>query len=358
MNFNWAKIKKYAETHERHVSIGSVLFGFLFDSLTLGRPDQLFNNVVFVAYLSVSAMAIILLSVYHRRRLTAPSYILPIMQFSFGNLAGGMFVVYGQSGTFEGSALFFLMLLVFIIGNELARNYYARLSFHVSTWFFLLFAYLSIIVPIFLGRVGTIVFLTSGLISLAVVAGLLWLLKKISEERVVLARKQNIFFISGIFLVFNFLYFANIIPPVPLSLTNIGIYHSIRKNSDGTYSARYEKPKWYEFGKNTSATFTVLKGNSAYCFSSVFAPTGLRTGIRHRFEKYDESSKKWKTKSLIPFPILGGRGNGYRGYTIESNMTAGKWRCGVETSYGAVIGRNTFNVVISNNKIGLQDIDL
>jgi hypothetical protein len=116
-------------------------------------------------------------------------------------------------------------------------------------------------------------------------------------------------------MVFSGLYFLNIIPPVPLSLRDIGMYHSIEKVTDGDYKASFEKPAWYEFPRGTKKTLTLTRGNSAYCFSSVFAPVRLETGINHVWEYYDERAGEWLSSSVISFPIMGGRDNGYRGYS-------------------------------------------
>ncbi|MBX4215621.1 DUF2914 domain-containing protein [Candidatus Parcubacteria bacterium] len=339
-------LRDFIKRHERHVSGASVLFGFIWDSLTLGRPDSLFNNIVFITYLMVAAGTIILVAIAERRKRQAPVFALPVMQFSFGNLAGGLLVVYGQSGTFEGSALFFFLILAFILGNELARSYYARLSFHIAAWFFLIFAYMAMVVPILIGSIGDGVFILSGFASLAVVVGFLWLLRSIARERVVLARRQNIMLISVVFVIWNLFYFFHVLPPVPLSLQHIGIYHSAgRLLSDG-YAVTYEEPSWWQFNRDTSPVFH-REGDdaAAYCVSSVFAPGRLSATIEHVWERYDEASKSWEPRSVVRFPIAGGRQDGYRGYSVKFDLDLGRWRCSVETENGGLVGRTTFTVV-------------
>jgi|SRR3989344_4865170 len=345
MRFSFVTLRAYAKKYERFVSIGSVVAGFIWDSITLGRPDQLFNNLVFIAYLIISAGAIISLAAYKRKKKEAPYFILPIMQFAFGNLAGGTLVVYGQSGSFEGSILFFAVLLVFIFGNELARSYYARLSFHIAAWYFLLFGYIAIVLPILVGRVGDVVFIVSGFISMVIVALFLLLLRFIARERVILERKQNVALIGSIFILWNTLYFFNILPPVPLSITSLGIYHSVNRTAEGNYNLTYEAPEWYQnFYRNTSDVFTRVNGEPGYCFSSIYAPVRLSADIYHRWEQYDDKNKEWTTRSLVGYSVSGGRESGYRGYTLKNSIDPGRWRCSVETSDSAIIGRTTFFV--------------
>jgi hypothetical protein len=90
-----------------------------------------------------------------------------------------------------------------------------------------------------------------------------------------------------------------------------------------------------------------MPGDSAYCFSSVYAPADLDAPIYHRWEHYNEAIHRWETLSRISFPISGGRSQGYRGWSAMSALTAGDWRCDVETGSGALIGRIAFTVVES-----------
>jgi len=140
------------------------------------------------------------------------------------------------------------------------------------------------------------------------------------------------------------LYFTGVIPPVPLALRDIGIYHILVREEQGLYRGVYEPAPWWQVWKNTSTTYTATSGEGATCFSSVFAPTGLDTPIRHRWEKYDDAVKKWTTTALVSFPITGGRAEGYRGFSTKSALSEGKWRCVVETDRGQRVGQFTFIV--------------
>lgn len=137
---------------------------------------------------------------------------------------------------------------------------------------------------------------------------------------------------------------------MPLSLKAIGVYHSVLHQSSGGYLALYEEPAWYVFWRDTSATYTLSPssgaGQSAFCFSSVYAPTDLNTVIYHRWEEYNPQTKNWETQALISYPISGGRADGYHGYTVKT-VSPGEWRCDVETASGALIGQIDFNVAES-----------
>jgi len=339
-------LKEYVKKYERHIGAAAIIFGFVWDSITLARPDQLLGNIILVTYLIISAGGILLLAGYAKKGTAVPLLLLALIQFSFGNLAGGFLVIYGRSGTFEGSFLFLFILGAFIIGNEFLRDKYSRVNFHVSTWFFLSLAYFVLVVPMVLGRMGDTVFVLSGAISLVVASCFLLVLYLVSKKAASFVLPKTFFSIVVIFIIFNALYFSNIIPPVPLSLRGIGVYHFVEKTTEGDYKAIYEKPLWYEFFRDTNKIFNKFEGEDAYCFSSVFAPVRMSTGINHRWEYYNEALGNWRTTTLVSFPIVGGRDSGYRGYSQKSNPPLGRWRCSVETARGALIGRTTFNVVI------------
>ncbi|HEV7449737.1 MAG TPA: DUF2914 domain-containing protein [Candidatus Paceibacterota bacterium] len=352
MAFRDTKIFKWWEKYEHHLGVGALVVGFAFDVILAKRPDSLTDHVLLLTYLTIAGAIIILLN---RRQMlkkeqahsAEPLFLLLLLQFCFGGLASNFLVLYGKSGTFTVDILFLGFLVALVFGNEYLRNRYAQLRFNVGVYYLLILTYCVIAVPVFITHtIGTWVFLLSGLLSLGVTAIFLILLFSIvfrGKETSKLFGVATL--VLSIFLVFNILYFLNIIPPVPLSLKDIGVYHSLLKRSDGNYVALYEPSPWWQIWRDTNERYTLGAGESAFCFSSVFAPTNLTVPIYHRWEKYDEADKQWDTQALVTFPIAGGRDQGYRGYSVKSALTPGEWRCDVETERGALIGRSDFTVV-------------
>ncbi len=357
----WAK-------HERRLGLGALVVGFLFDLWLAQRPDSFANNILLLSYLFISATIILLLNIQERRArkravegivMAEPLLLLLILQFCFGGLANNLLILYGKSGTFAASLIFIALLLAMAVGNEFLRGRYALLRFNIAVYYLLLLTYCVIAVPTFvLHYIGLQAFLWSGAASLTVMAAFLGVLRfavSRDEQRTVLEAGG---IVAAIFAVFFGLYYLQIIPPVPLSLKDVGIYHYVARSGPDSYTAAYEPTPWLEFWRDTSATFHTAPGASAYCFSAVFAPTGLSAPVYHRWEAYDSVLKKWNTTSRIPFPIYGGRAGGYRGYTILSAPTAGEWRCSVETASGQLIGRIEFTVVRSSTTTPLSTTSL
>ena len=332
---------------ERHLSVGALAMGFIFDLIIADRPDSIPNNILLLSYLIIAGALIIFLNIRQAKReeSTAPLLLLLVLQFAFGGLASNLLVLYGRSGTLAGSAIFIAILVAMLVGNEFLRNRYAFLRFNVGVYYLLLLTYCVMAVPVFLTHtIGLWVFLLSGVISIALIGGFLTLLfYTVFRGRDTKALGGVVRVVVGIFVAFNLLYLTNVIPPVPLSLEGIGIYHSVLKRSDESYLALFEKPPWWQFWRDTASIYTIDEAKSAFCFSSVFAPTELKAPVVHVWEYY--SGEGWQEQARVSFPISGGAESGYRGYSVTSRLRAGKWRCSVETAQGALIGRVGFEVV-------------
>jgi len=340
---------------ERHISVGTMVLGFSFDLIIAKRPDSLYDNALLLTYFVASAVAIVLLNIRARHSADAPAErplaLLLMLQFCFGGLSGNLLILYGKSGTPTVSLLFLLLLFGMLIGNELLRDRYSQARFNIGIYYLLLLTYCIIAVPTFiLHSIGPKVFLISGSISLAVIALLFLIFRTASLFRGDAGkrlRRELGVIVIGIFIAFNGLYFLNIIPPVPLALKDIGIYHYVGRDATGGFFGQYEAAPWWEFWRATSSTYSVttLTGSTAFCFSSVFAPTGLTTPIHHRWEYYNPKTKKWETTATVSFPITGGLATGYRGFSQKALPAAGKWRCEVETAQNQLIGRASFTAV-------------
>ncbi len=326
------------------------LLGFALDNITLNRVDQVFDNIVLFSYVNLAMMSLLILYAGVAGKL--PEKILPyarnwaplFVQFSFGGLLSGMLIFYGRSGSIYNSWPFLLMILVVIFGNETIRNRASRLVYNLAILFIGLFSYVVLVIPVLTGLMGPWIFVGSGFLALMIMYWFFRILRLIVPNFIDMQMRSIVFYIGLIFLTLNLFYFTNIIPPIPLSLKDVGIYHSVIRFEDDEYQLTYEKPKWWQFLRNSDEDFHYLEGDNIYCFASVFAPTRLKTEIFHKWEQYDEETGEWREHGRFSYPIAGGRGAGFRGYTLIKNYSEGTWRCTVETGRGQVIGRKTFDI--------------
>lgn len=323
--------------------------GFVVDNITLNRVDQVFDNLVLLGYVLLASGSLLFL--YASLAEKVPERFRPFLlkwtpmavQFSFGGLLSGILVFYSRSGSWFLSWPFLLLILCVIVGNEFITKRAQRLVFNLVVLFVGIFSYAVLVVPVLLGSMGALVFLLSGVVTVLVFAVFVRLLYRIVPNFLTANLKPVIFSLGMTFAMLNFLYFANIIPPIPLSLKHIGVYHNVERTNESTYLLTYEEGRWFEPFKDSDTTFHARQGDAVFCYASVFAPTRLATTIFHKWEYKDENGD-WVMRSRLSYPIEGGRGDGFRGYTLQREYTEGTWRCTVETERGQVLGRESFTI--------------
>ncbi|MBI2024945.1 MAG: DUF2914 domain-containing protein [Candidatus Harrisonbacteria bacterium] len=352
LRFYWNKVKDFFERYEHRLGFAFLVGGFIFDSLTLRRVDFLLDNLILLFYLVVAAVCILLQNL----RFTVSKFTPFALQFIFGALFSGFIVFYSRSASLLTNWPFMLMLAIFFIGNEFFRRRYEQLNFNLAVFFIAIFSYLIFSIPVVLNKIGPEIFLLSGVISLFAFAAMFRLLKRVAPERILSHRKLILGTVASIFIVFNIFYFTNIIPPIPLALKDIGIYHGIRRAPGNAYLVTKEQRPWYAIFSGNE--LHVADGSPIYGFSSVFAPTDLETEIFHRWSYYNEDRRTWIETGKIGFSIIGGRDQGYRGYTFIRNIQPGKWRLDVITDRGQIIGRISFDVIKVNNLPVLEEVEI
>jgi hypothetical protein len=141
------------------------------------------------------------------------------------------------------------------------------------------------------------------------------------------------------------LYVLNVIPAVPLSLKQSGIYHDISRSSTGDMLAK-RKTIAHMFQALRPKVFHLTDSDtSVYYFSSVGAPAELSAPISHVWEYYDETSHSWVPSTTVSFDASGGREGGYRAYSKKEHVWPGLWRVTVKVGNNRIVGRMTFTIV-------------
>jgi len=335
--------------YERHLSAGALLAGFIVDTLTLTRVDSLFDNLILLFYLAVAGAGIVFINAYKAERIRsrashALARIVPYaVQFSFGGLFSGFVVIYGRSASLYASWPFLLLLLVLLLGNEFFRRKYTRYGFQMTVFSLAVLSYLVLVIPVLFGAMGENIFLASVAAAFALAVLFARFVARISFPTVRIAGAYA--GITAVFLVVLTLYFSRMIPPIPLSLKDAGVYHLVERSA-GAYIAREERAPFFArvFSRGT---LHVSEGGKVYFYSAVFAPVRLRTEIFHVWQRFDAEKEIWETTDKIPISVSGGREKGYRGYSFKSRISPGLWRVRVETSRGDLLGMDSFYVVRS-----------
>lgn len=346
-------VQELADWYMRYVSPLSLIAGVIADNLFLARRvDLLLTNALLFTYLTIAALSIFVINLVQTGRWRNPLLlkVFPLMfvvaQFAFGGLFSAYFSLYSRSAAISATWIFVLALVVLIIGNERFAHFYARFTVQIGIYFTVLFSFLIFFLPLITHQIAVWMFIVSGALALALTAlllkGIFWLMPEMREKRTAVARSVAI-----IYIAFNALYFTGLIPPLPLALKDAGVYHAVSRDSSGDYVLKEEPVPWYDIFARYNTTYHKQVGESAYVFTSIFAPSGLTVIVLHEWQHYDEASGTWNTVASIAFPIHGGADGGYRGYSLKSNPAPGKWRVNVVTQSGLLIGRVSFEVVSS-----------
>lgn len=352
------KTRDWYGRNERPVSSISLFAGFIFEWFALKRIDLFWENVWVAAHFFIIAFFIILVNFHanelhdHKDASKLHFWYLTMLQGFFGGMLSTFLVFYFRSAEIAVSWPFILVLIAAAIANESFKKHYERLVFQLSLFYLSLLVFAIYIVPVFFRRIGTDIFLISGLTSLVVLFFFILGIGFFAKEKFKESKKLLASSVFGIFLITNIFYFLNIIPPLPLSLKDAGIYHSVYRDNAGNYIVESENFKKRNFF-SLFETLHLVPGSPVYAYSAIFSPAEFNTKIIHEWQYYDSYAGDWATITTINLFAEGGREEGYRIYSIKNSITPGKWRVNVITSQGHVIGRLRFNAVQTNQKPSL-----
>ncbi|HSF70949.1 MAG TPA: DUF2914 domain-containing protein, partial [Methylotenera sp.] len=262
--------------------------GFIWDALTIGRNVAATDLIIFAGYLI--GAGIILFAISRPSFILADEAKLParlyavitsrwpyfLLQFLFGSLLSALFILYFKSSSHWLAWLMSLLLASLLVANEFLEDQYRR--FTVSWALFGLCAMLlfNFALPFILGSVLSIWFYLSTLLG-AMLA--YWLYSKTPNH---LGSIWPVSVIAGILML---AYAVDMIPPVPLVKRDIAMAYAIEK-VNGKYQLSQQKSAWWVFWRKTSDDLEVAGGQRIYCFSTIFAPAGLKTKLFHDWQRH------------------------------------------------------------------------
>jgi hypothetical protein len=343
------RVQKLQQKYGHIINPIALLGGFIIDMFTLNQIDQTFDNAVLIFHLVVVTIVIALLfskgtesgnNILTEKRI---KWLEIIMVFSFGALFSGFVIFYTRSGSLVTSWPFILAMIALMLGTEFRKKYFYRLRLQIIIFAIAVLSWTIFFVPVVIKKMGPWIFVLSIAIGMIMIAGFLVLLKKINKSLLEQHLKKILLRIGVVIILFNILYFMNIIPPIPLSLKHKAVYYEVTNLYPG-YRAQYEKTPWYIFWQKRSSDMYWAPGEDIYVFTQVFAPTELKTTIQHTWEQYDPDTRRWITRDTIPLSIRGGRVKGYRGFTKKTNLDYGTWRVKAQTKNGQTLGVKRFTI--------------
>jgi len=346
------RLRLYYAKNEPRIAVLSFICGFLFDIVTVDRADHwlaIVQQVVYIAVILAALTQIFFeegglqpepagLSVFKRWYY---SYRTALIHFFLGTLLNVYTIFFFKSSSLLVS-FFFLGFLVFLLwANESERFKSLGLPFKFTLLSLCAMCFAANVVPIFVGSIGLTVFLVSMLAGCLPVIGVVWWIGKSKPELFLRARRQMLVPLGGVLVGFLVFYFFRLIPPVPLSIPFIGVYHAVEKTQD-SYRLSHERPIW-RIWQHGDQEFLAQPGDRVYVFFRIFSPTRFSDQVQMRWYWKDEA-RGWVLQDTIPIKIVGGRAEGFRGYGFKSNYQAGEWKVQVETTDNREIGRVYFTL--------------
>lgn len=348
------QVRGWYEKYEGRISVVALVLGFVLDNMFLGRVDSLSDMLILTTYIALSGLCILLLNINETNHRSIPNsrnhfWLSLCLQFCLGGLFSAYVVFYMRSATLESSWPFLVLLATYFLGNEYFKKHYLSLSFGLGVYFFALLSYFIILVPTLLKSISPWVFVCSTIVSVVVFSIFVWVIGINKKEHIKINRKKRIAYYMTMLVLINVFYFLNIIPPLPLMLKDVGVYHNLIRLTDGGYLLETENNQaWYSFF-SPSQTFHRTSGEPVYVFSSVYSPVDLNLDVIHNWQKYDNDGEEWVTESDVVVPIRGGRQGGYRLYSFKKYIDDGLWRVNILTENKRLIGRTVFEVKSSDS---------
>lgn len=346
------RLINYYTENEQKLNIYFFIGGIIFDFLTLSEIDSLASILQQIFYISSVGYLLYLdfLSRYagFQFRFDRLNKLWVYRDAIIHFLMGGMLNMYSlfflKSASIMSSFVFLGFMLGMIVANELQIVKENKISLKIALYFICVFSFFAILFPLGLGFVGFVPFSMAFVSTLFFVYFIYKIISKRIPDRKVLGRSLVLpsLTIINLFLIF---YVMGWIPPVPLSVQELGIYHNVEKSEYGDYVLYSEKP-WWKFWQSGDQEFLAQTGDSIFVFVRIFSPTRFNDSVTLHWQLYNEK-RGWLTTDKIKMKISGGRKEGFRGYAFKQNYQEGDWRVLVETNDGHEIGRQSFWVSLA-----------
>lgn len=323
--------------------------GFIWDQLTLKRIDNWVDNLILFGYLMALGAVIVVSNLAIRdllrwRWLNRYLDWLPlVIQFLLGGLFSAYVVFYMQSASWSSTVFFLFVLAGLLVVNEFIKNQLGNLHLQLSMYFLVSASFFIFFIPIVIRRVDYFSFWLGTCCSLVLIFGMIYFFYRKGVLVKWYQWGSTVLIILVMFVGLHVFYLKNWIPPVPLSLKFVGMFHEVSKQGD-LFVLSYQKPPFYMFLRDSDVQFGYGPGSRVYCFSSVFAPTRVKDEVSHTWQFYSYEKREWETIDVMRYDIKGGREDGFRGVSFKENLAFGKWRVQVRSKENKLLGSVNFVV--------------
>jgi hypothetical protein len=353
------RLQAFRHEHKKAEVVAFFGAGFLFDLIAVRRVDDALMLLQQGLYLGVLATLLILDERYRSGIATPPRALArawrfaeDAMHFFLGTLLNQFLLLYLKSSSGLASFLFMAILCALLVANELPGLRERGPVVRVALLSLCTTSYLAMLLPILLGFISRWLFVAAVVLSCLALG---WLLRRLCArtEDAPAMRLQLGGPAFGVQVLLVGAYFAGTIPPVPLSLQFIGIYHEVvppgmQNASDagdgaapGTYLLKHERP-WWKPWQHGDQDFAARPGDTVYCFARIFAPRRFHDAVFAHW--WWRGKGGWLDQGRAQLNISGGREEGFRAFATKKNYQPGRWRVAIETADGRDIGHIKFTL--------------
>lgn len=337
------RLRQFIHGNERGLAATFFAAGFIVDMLTLSRIDSWLVIGQQVVYLAV--ITILLMQTFFEEATGVQRwhfrYRMPLVHFLLGALLNLYTLFFFKSSSLLVSFAFLGFLVLLLLANESSRFKSLGLPFKFALLGLCLLSFSASVVPVFTGSIGLLVFLLSMLVGSLPVAAMAAWIRTAGPGPFMQARKQILLPFGCVLLGFLTFYLFRLIPPVPLSIPFIGVYHAVERSEEG-YRLTHERSPW-RWWHNGDQYFLAQPGDRVHVFFRVFSPAHFSDQVLMRWYRKD-AARGWVLQDTIQIRIVGGREEGFRGYGAKANYEPGSWKVQVETTDGREIGRIYFDL--------------
>ncbi len=347
----------------RHATTLLFIGGFIFDLVILPEAGHVATIWIGLLYLGVIAFSIACREWVISRNTASSSERKMYSFFTFliayfsGSALSFVCVYALRSAIFAVSWPLFLVLFLCVLTNELVSSHHFRLTLDTGVFLVALFFFVVFNMPVLLKVQSDTTFIISTGIVIVVSLFFVYCISFTSESAN--EESSRLYALAcGIPMFIGMLYFLNVIPPVPLTLSEAGVYHNVTRSQEGLFRGFKENDTRIFSTFRTPVYNLSQEDSGVYFFSAVGAPADLTAPISHVWDLYDGTNKKWVEKTRVEFTLAGGRENGYRAYSKKENVEEGLWRVSVKVDDKRIVGRVKFYIKKTDGKPSLIEVKL
>jgi Protein of unknown function (DUF2914) len=345
----WGRVGAFRRRHPHAEHVAFFVAGFTFDALMVRRIDDVRVLVQQGIYLTLVGLLLFGLNAWDHREVAPPRFLRgiwrwsqPALHFMLGTLLNAYAVFYFKSASGLSAVGFLVTISLLLLANELPqfRRFGPVVLFGLYS--FCLTSYFAYLYPVLFGRLRPWMFLLAVATALLPLFVLAWGHHRFTKDTRRVFREALLPSV-GVQTLLVLLFLGHLVPPVPLSLRDIGIYHNVVRNpSQATYTLSQHRHAWWRFWSKDEQEFLARPGDRIFCFVHIFAPRNFHDEVRMRWAHRESGG--WVSSDAVPLQVSGGKDEGYAGYAYKQNWRPGDWEVTVETRDGREIGQRRFTV--------------